>query len=176
MTLIRSAALVLLVAALPHWSAAQRPQVRHGVWFDVGIGAGSFGCSDCSGRLSGSTADITVGATLSRHVLLGGSIGTWVRAQDGVTLSQTALTATVRYYPAATAGVHLIGDLGYGDVSVEQSDLTLSSSGLVGAVGVGMDFRIARNVSLTPFVLASALALDGGSSNVRQLGVRLTVH
>jgi hypothetical protein len=177
MTLSRCVAACLLIAvASPTLARAQRPQPRSGFWLGIGTGVGSFGCSECDGRLSGGTADISLGGTLSPHVLLGGGITLWAKSANGVTLSSLTLVATIRYYPVVTSGFQLIGGLGLGETSIDQSYLTVSSSGTAASLGAGYDVRIARNVSLTPFLQAHVIALDGGTTDFGQFGVRLTLH
>ena len=43
-------------------------------------------------------------------------------------------------------------------------------------VGLGYDFRIGTNVSLTPFVNGYAMKNDNTDANVGQIGLGLTVH
>src|SRR2546425_4364377 len=76
-TLPRTAlALAVITACLAGSALAQQPQprqppLRHGFWFSGGLGDGSLGCQNCSGRTGALSGNISLGGTLSPKVPLG---------------------------------------------------------------------------------------------------------
>jgi len=172
-------ALLILGAALcliPASATAQNPQTRSGFWFNAGLGVGSYGCEVCDGRESGGTGGLALGGTLGPKLLLGGGVNIWTKQVDGVTLTAGTVTALVRFYPSETGGFFLLGGLGYGTEQASVDNLSLSESGAGAILGLGVDIRVGRNVSLTPFWNGLGISLDSGTSNVGQLGLGITVH
>src|SRR3989441_2724794 len=114
-TLPRTAlALAVITACLAGSALAQQPQprqppVRHGFWFSGGLGYGSLGCQNCSGRTGALSGNISLGGTLSPKLLLGVSTNGWTKSDSGATLTVGTLTAAVRFYPSATGGFFLTG-------------------------------------------------------------------
>lgn len=155
---------------------AQNAQVRSGIWFNAGLGVGSYGCEGCDGRESGGTGGLALGGTLSRKFLLGGGVNVWTKQVEDVTVTVGTVTALVRFYPSETGGFFLLGGLGYGVEQVSVDNFSLSESGAGAILGLGVDIRIGRNVSLTPFWNGLGISLDSGNSNVGQLGLGITVH
>jgi hypothetical protein len=168
-----------MLVVSPRVAAAQdaaNPHARSGFWFNGGLGYGSLGCSDCSGREGGFTGNLTFGGTLSPKVLLGGSSNGWTKSEDGVTITAGALTALIRFYPSATGGFYLIGGLGLGTLSIDTSFGDASETGAAAILGLGYDFRVGDNVSLSPFLNGVGASFDGGDVNFNQLGLSVTVH
>jgi hypothetical protein len=165
------------VISVPAALEAQTPQTREGFWFNVGLGYGSLGCQDCGSREGGLSGGLSLGGTLSRNVLLGGGTNSWYKSQDGVTLTASTLTASVRFYPSATGGFYLLGGLGLGVVDVAVAGYGSASETGAGAVlGLGYDFRVSRNVSLTPYWNGVGISYSDGDANFGQIGLGLTVH
>lgn len=173
---------LLLLAATPRLGIAQdgdatpNPNPRSGFWFNGGLGWGSLGCQDCSDRESSWTGNLTFGGTISQKVLLAGSSNVWTKSEDGVTLTTGALTALIRFYPSATGAFFLTGGLGVGTVSVDTSVGDDSETGAAALLGLGYDFRVSDNVSLTPFLNGVGLSFSDGDLNFSQLGLSVTVH
>lgn len=169
----------LVVAALsPQVASAQgHAQTRQGFWFNGGMGYGSLGCQDCSGREGGLSGGIALGGTLSQKVLLGVSTNGWSKSDSGERLTVGTLTAMMRFYPSSTGGFFLTGGLGVGQVRAEISGFGSASETGVGAlVGLGYDIRVGQNVSLTPYWNGFAMASDQTDANVGQIGLGVTVH
>lgn len=166
------------LALLPLATAeAQHPQTRRGFWFNGGLGYGSLGCQDCSGREGALSGQLSLGGTLSDHLYLGVGTNGWTKSESGVTLTVGTLTALVRVYPSATGGFFLTGGLGLGTVDLDISGFGSGSETGVGAlVGLGYDIRVGANVSLTPFWNGFAINHDLGDANVGQLGLSVTLH
>ena len=170
--------LLLGVAVLAHTPAAsaQHPQTRSGLWGNVGLGIGSYGCDGCDGRESGGAGTFALGGTLSKKVLLGAGVNVWTKNVNGADLTAGTVTAMIRFYPSATGGFFLLGGLGYGSLQISSGGTTLSESGSGAVLGLGVDLRVGKQISLTPFWNGNGISIDGGSANFGQLGISLTVH
>jgi hypothetical protein len=170
-------ALVVLLGLAPLDAAsAQHAQTRNGFWFNGGLGVGSYGCDGCDGRESGGSATLGIGGTLSSKVLLGAGINVWAKEVNGVDLTAGTVTAMIRFYPSATGGFFLVGGLGYAMEEVSVGNVSVSESGAGVLLGLGLDLRVGKNISLTPFWNGNGLSIDGASSNFGQLGLSLTIH
>lgn len=159
---------------------AAEPENRHareGFWFSGGLGYGSLGCDDCSGRESGLSGGIQLGGTLSPKVQLGVGTTGWTKSESGVTLTVGTLVALVRFYPSATGGFFLLGGLGLGSIHAEIDGFGSDTETGGGALlGLGYDIRIGRNTSLTPFWNGFAAKTSNADANVGQLGLSITLH
>lgn len=168
-------ALVVALSASP--ALAQDAPARSGFWFSGGLGAGSLGCEGCDGRETSFSGTLTFGGTLSDRVLLGVGTTGWTKSELGATLTVGTLDARVRYYPMLRSGFFLTGGMGLGSAVASVDGLGSETELGFGAVlGLGYDWRVGANVSVTPFWQGYAVALDGGNVNVGQLGVGITVH
>lgn len=169
--------LASLVVGLAAPSAAQKPQERKGFWFNAGLGYGSLGCEGCDGRESGLSGGLSLGATLSPHVLLGVGTTGWTKTQDGATLTVGTLDARARIYPVADGGFFFTGGIGVGVVDVYAGDFGNESQTGVGFLfGLGYDLRLGKNVSLTPFWNGFVINVDNTTTNVGQIGLGVTIH
>ena len=169
--------LAAITVSLAGNALGQHPQKRAGFWFSAGLGYGSLGCQDCGTREGGPSGNISLGGTLSQKVLLGASSNAWVKSESGTTLTVRTLTAAIRFYPSATGGFFLIGGLGLGTVSANVSGFgSASETGAGALLGLGYDFRVGRNVSLTPYWNGFAMNSSSDNANVGQLGLAITVH
>ena len=173
-------AFIGLGTVTPHEASAQYPQKREGFWFNIGLGYGSLGCQDCVGRDGGLSGGLALGGTINDRLLLGVSSNAWTKSEQGVTLTVSAVTAAIRFYPSSTGGFFLLGGLGLGRIDVGASgggfSLNASTTGTGALIGLGYDFRIGANVSLTPFWNGFAGNFDNGDANVGQIGLGLTIH
>src|SRR3989442_9142308 len=92
-TLPRTAlALAVITACLAGSALAQQPQprqsqLRHGFWFSGGLGYGSLGCQNCSGRTGAPSGNISLGGTPRPKPLLGGSTHGWAQSDSRATLT-----------------------------------------------------------------------------------------
>jgi hypothetical protein len=167
-----------LAAVLPQAASAQgHPQTRQGFWFNGGMGYGSLGCQDCDGREGSLSGGLAFGGTLSQKVLLGAGLNGWTKSEDGATLSVGTVTALIRYYPSATGGFFLTGGLGVGNIHAEVTGLGSGDETGFGALaGIGYDFRVGSNVSLTPYWNGFATSSSNSDANVGQVGLGVTIH
>ena len=170
-------AAIVLAISLPAAAHAQNPQDRMGFWFNAGLGYGSLGQENVDSREGGLSGGLQIGTTLSQKLLIGAGANAWRKSENGATLTAATYTALVRFYPSATGGFFLNGGLGIGRVDMEVEGLgSAAENGLGVMLGLGYDFRVGRNVSVTPFWNGAAISNDAGSANFGQIGLGLTVH
>lgn len=161
----------------PDTASGQRTHARQGVWFNIGLGYGSLGCQDCGSREGGLSGGLAVGGTLGGKVIVGAGVNSWTKSEGGATLTVGTLTALIRFYPSASGGFFLLGGLGIGTIRVSASGFGSDSETGAGALlGLGYDFRVGNNVSLTPFWNGFAGNTTNSDFNVGQLGLGVTVH
>lgn len=161
--------------------SAQRPQTREGFWANFGLGWATLGCNDCTDRIEGGGGALALGGTLSQKWQLGGSVTTWTRSENNATLTVGLVAAAAKFYPSATGGFFLIGGVGVASIDAQIGNSSGNVSGRETGtglqLGLGYDFRIGRNVSLTPFWNGVATKYDGGGDlNFGQLGLGITIH
>ena len=173
-----SVAALILAALSPRVASAQgHSQTRQGFWFNGGMGYGSLGCQDCTGREGGVSGGIAIGGTLSQKVLLGAGTNGWTKSQNGTRLNVGTLTALLRFYPSNTGGFFLLGGLGVGQIHTGVSGIgSASETGFGALVGLGYDIRVGQNVSLTPYWNGFAMSSSNSDANVGQLGLGITLH
>ncbi|HEX7122116.1 MAG TPA: outer membrane beta-barrel protein [Gemmatimonadaceae bacterium] len=169
-----TALMLTVAAAMP--LAAQQSSERQGFWFNLGLGTGSFGCSDCGDRVNGFSGGLAIGGTINEHVLLGAFTNGWTKSEDGATLSAGTLVAGVRVYPSKTNGFFLLGGLGIATIDVDLGPFSGSEQGTGGVLGLGWDIRVAPGFSLTPYWNGIGMKLEGETFNVAQFGLGLTIH
>jgi len=175
--LVQHLAVVGLLAVSAVSAQAQNAQLRDGFWFSGGLGYGSLGCNGCGPRANGLSGGLSLGGTISQRFLLGVGTTGWTKSEQGATLTVSTLDARVRFYPSATGGLFLTGGLGLGAVTGSGSGF--GSSGETGGgmiFGLGYDYRVARNTSITPFWNGFAMKNSNTDANVGQVGLAITLH
>ncbi len=156
---------------------AQHAQTRQGFWFSGGIGYGSLTCDACSGSEAGLSGGLSLGGTLSPKVLLGVGTTGWHKSEDGVTITVGTFDTRIRFYPSATGGFFLTAGLGLGSISIDLNGFGSDSETGAGAViGLGYDFRVGKNVSLTPYLNGVGIKSSNADASVGQFGLAITVH
>jgi hypothetical protein len=188
--IIGTAAALLLVAA----PAFAQGAARDGFTASFGLGAGSAGFSyegSTSERISGPSGYLRLGGAVSPSLVIAGETHGWTHIEGGVTSRVGYLMAVAQWYPKASGGFHLLGGLGAGMLSEEDTDPTLgyelTSVGVAAQFGLGYDVRMSRSFSLTPY--ANFLSMGGGepkfngaglggslSANVVQFGLGFSWH
>lgn len=195
-TLLRTIALTLLWAS--PLLAQGYPQRREGFTAAFGLGMGSAGvtCDGCeSDRETAPSVFLRLGGAYSPSLILGGEINAWTKSEDDADLGGEArvtmatINFVAQWYPAPARGFFVTGGLGLGtirtEVDLEALPGTFSSrtTGLGYQVGTGWDFRVAPNISLTPY--ATLFGSAGGKVedsdeeldfNVGTIGIALTLH
>lgn len=178
MMLKRMIQLVAVVGALGVATAAQaqKAPLRQGFWFSGGLGMGSLGSDGGTSRETGVTGDISLGGTLSQRWLLGVGSSAWSKSENGGRLTVGTLDARVRFYPSATGGFFLTGGIGAGSVRASVGGISATDNGAGAIFGLGYDYRVARNASVTPYWNGFAMKSDNNNANVGQVGLAVTLH
>jgi len=155
----------------------QNAQTRDGFWFSGGLGYGVLGCDGCGNYEGGLSGGLSLGGTISPRFLLGVGTSGWSKSEGGGTLTVGLLDARVRFYPSTTGGFFLTGGAGVGSVRISVpgfGSATETGPGLI--LGLGYDYRIARNASVTPFWNGYAMRNSNIDANVGQVGLAITLH
>lgn len=170
----------LLTALLATTAFAQQAQTRQGFWIGGGMGYGSLGlsCTGCAdvGREGGLSGYAKLGGTLRPNILLGVETNGWRKSEGGATITMGNLSGAAYWYPMATQGFFVKGGAGYSILSVDDGVTSADDSGFGLLGGVGYDFRVGRNLSITPVANWFRGGFDGGSANVLQFGLGVTSH
>lgn len=116
---------------------------------------------------------VRLGTALSRKVLIGIQTDGWAKRENGETLTLGTLTGAVQFYPSATRGLFLNGGIGVARLTLTGSE-ALYGVGLV--FGLGYDFRVWRNISITPFLDGFGSSINETDIGVGQVGVGVTFH
>jgi hypothetical protein len=153
--------------------AQRTPLKREGVWFNAGMGLGSAGCLDCDGRINGISGNLSLGATINPKWYVGVGTTGWTRSENGERLTLGTIDARVRWYPSIYNGFFLTVGAGLGHAQATFADTELGGAFLF---GLGYDFRVSSNVSVTPFYNGVGIANSTGDMNWNQLGVGITIH
>ena len=150
--IVRAGSTGMLLSLLAAGGAAQELEQRHrGFWFGLGFGGGwnqfdwTFGNS---GR--GGASYIRAGGTVNQHVLVGGEALVWFRdGGDDRSVERVNASLTAMVYPGSRGGLFFKGGFGAASHDID-SDTRRDGIGLT--TGMGFDFKIARNLYLTPNV------------------------
>jgi len=192
------AAVALALTAASGVMAQSKPQTRDGftIGFGVGLGSAGISCSGCTtDRENAGSGYLRIGGAVRPNLILAGELEGWDKSFDdqGTTDHVTIgfVTGTALWYPEATGGFYVKGGLGVGSIEDEVKDPTftvkLESSGLAISFGLGYDYRVGKNFSLTPYAsyvsTVGAKAKVNGSStgeklnaNLFQVGLGFTWH
>lgn len=157
---------------------AQNAQTRDGFWISGGLGYGSLGCEACGDqREGGMSADLSLGGTISPRFLIGAGTSGWTKSEGGATLTMGLVDARVRFYPSARGGLFLTGGVGVGSVQEKIDGFGSATETGVGVIlGLGYDFRVSPNMSITPTWTGFGMRNDVTDANVGQLGIAITLH
>jgi hypothetical protein len=154
-------------------AAPSKPQTRSGVWFSGGLGYGTLGCDDCDGeRESGLSGGLSVGGTVTPRFLIGVATVGFSKSEDGDTLTAGTFEGRIRFYPWTDKGFHINAGAGLATLSFAGE----SETGFGLTIGIGHDFRVGKNVSLTPFWNGTGMSFDGVGVNLGQIGLAVTIH
>jgi hypothetical protein len=178
MAVKRMAQLVAVVAGLAVATAAQAQQgpMRQGFWFSGGLGMGSLGSNGGTSRETGVSGDVSLGGTLSPRWLLGVGSSGWSKSEQGGRLTVATLDARIRFYPSATGGFFLTGGIGAASIRASVGGLSATDNGAGAIFGLGYDYRVASNASITPYWNGFAMKSDNNDANVGQVGLAITLH
>ena len=157
-------------------TAARSSLGRDGFWFSAGLGYGSWGCDNCSDRVTGGSGGLSAGVTMNDRVLVGGGTTGFYRRVDGATLTAGTYDFRIRFYPARTSGFFVNGGFGLGQITVHDAFNSDTEWGVGAMVGVGWDLRVGKNVSLSPFWSGSGISTKSLNANFGQFGLGVTIH
>ena len=157
-------------------TAARSSLGRDGFWFSAGLGYGSWGCDNCSDRVTGGSGGLSAGVTMNDRVLVGGGTTGFYRRVDGATLTAGTYDFRIRFYPARRSGFFVNGGFGLGQITVHDTFDSDTEFGVGAMVGVGWDVRVGKNVSLSPFWNGSGLSTKSLNANFGQFGLGVTIH
>jgi hypothetical protein len=85
-----------------------------------------------------------------------------------------------QWYPAARGDFWLRGGVGLARAEIEPfpnaGQPSFRSDGLATAIGLGYDFRLARNVALVPTIDLAGYRYDDIDDRVLSFGLGITIH
>ncbi len=151
-------------------------QSHEGFWVGFGLGGGSLGIDDGTGRDTGVMGYLKLGVTMNERLLLGVESNAWRKDQTGATLTHNNFSAVAYFYPSPTNGFFLKGGLGWSRLSVEVLGISVTENGGGAVLGVGYDVRVGDNWSITPVLNFNGGAFAGGNTNISELGVGISWH
>jgi hypothetical protein len=180
----------LLAVASPLAAQGAHAQARQGFGISFGLGFGSAGlsCDGCSSeRETALSGYLRIGGHPRPDLFVGGESNGWTNSEDGIDEQVGFLAAVVQWYPEATAGFHLKAGLGLAKATATDGFDEISTEGLGLNLGLGYDWRLARNFSLTPYVnylrsVGAELKVNGSgtdftaNTSVLQFGLGFTWH
>jgi hypothetical protein len=131
------------------------PNTRQGFWIGFGVGPGSVGadCRYCTTeRTTGPSGYLRLGGTVSQNILIGGETNGWAHNEGGLNESMGFASAVLYWYPSRTGALYL--KIGLGGMSYREDDGVDETTATAGAgcVGVGYEFRVRPNMSITLFL------------------------
>ncbi len=188
--LLLAAVMALSLSSAALAQGAPRPQTREGFGISFGIGGGSAG-SDCdfcsSDRTTALSGYLRLGGHVKQNVFVGFESNGWINSEDGIDEGLGFYSAVVQWYPNVEQGFYLKGGLGLALYNATDGVDEISGNGLGLNLGVGYDFRVGRNFSLTPyanFLMSTKSELNFNdestglniSANLIQFGLGFTWH
>ncbi len=188
-SLLLSLALLSTVTAVAEAQTA-RPQTREGFGISVGIGAGmaDLSCDGCNfDSETGLSGYLRLGGHLRPNLFLGFESTGWMKEVEGADVTLGFYSAVAQFYPNVEKGLYFKGGLGFSMSTADDGTDELKASGMGFSAGAGYDIRVARNMSVTPYLnylrsVGSELKVNGTATGVDlntgilQFGVGLTWH
>ena len=151
-----------------------KPHDRSGFFIGFGLGFGTANYTTGS-ALDGSTDDsgggvgnFRLGGALTERVLLGLETSAWVRSENNATLTFTALTAALTWYPG-DGGAYIRGGFGFGSSKYEIEgvvlgvpvDVSKTDGGWTLLGAGGYEWRLTDKFALGPQLEVVYLGLGG---------------
>jgi hypothetical protein len=146
-----------------------------GISFGLGGGSASMSCDGCSSeRDTGLSGYLRMGGYVSPSLFVGGETNGWTKNDMGVEQQIGVISAVVQWYPQPAAGLYLKGGAGFAHATATDAFDEVSTSGMAMNAGVGYDWRLTRNFSLTPY--ANYVRSLGAEAEVNGLGTGYTLN
>ena len=167
-----------LILVAPAEAQERRPGLREvhkhsGFWLSGGLGGGwedadlSFG-----NRGRGAAAYIRLGGTVNPRVLFGAEILGWGTGDDVDDIARANVTASALVYPSLGGGLFFKG--GFGVAGFERHGF--DAEGIATTFGTGFDFRVGRNLYVTPNIDYMVQFFDDSTVGSLLFTVGLTIH
>jgi hypothetical protein len=186
------AAMVLAGEKLLEAQSTARPNTRQGFWIGLGLGTGSAGldCTSCSDdRVGGLSGNVRLGGSVSPSVLLGGETNGWSHSESGLDEVLGFASFVALWYPSRAGAFYLKFGLGGMSYKADDGVDELTATAPAGSFGLGYEFRVGPNFSVTPFfnsLVTSAVDVQFNGDplptgedikvSLLQLGVGVTWH
>jgi len=166
----------------------RRHDRRQGFWLAFGLGGGaeSFDANDGLGwsdDKGGATGYLKLGGTVSQSLLLGAEANVWASRYRGQGYDRTlsSLMFIAQWYPAPRSDFWLRGGLGWAHDELDlypntSGNVVTGRNGTALAVGLGYDFRVSRNVSITPSLDLQGQRYRDHDERVVSFGIGVTFH
>jgi len=167
--------------------SGHRDSRREGFFAAIGLGGGaeSFDANDGLGwsdDKGGAVGYIKVGGTVSQSLLLGAELNGWAAQyqRQGYDRSLGSLMFIGQWYPSARGDFWLRGGLGWArdhlSIYGTSGNINSHENGTAFALGLGYDFRVAHNVSITPTLDLQGQRYDTHDERLISLGLGVTFH
>ncbi len=169
------AASVLAVGAATAQNIREVPR-HEGFWMSFGAGGGtSDRVNDSFGRFGrkGGVVYGRLGGTVNQNFLVGGEVTVWFRDSRFSYESRTNAMVTVLFYPAPATGAFIKGGFGFASHDRQFGDY---ASGLGTVIGGGIDFKVARNLYITPNVDLMVQTFDNDTNGTLLFALGVTWH
>ena len=173
---------------------AQRPQKRQGFSVGAGVGYGSLArnCDLCDSTVvaAGLSGYLKLGVSVVPQLVMGLEVNGWRKDLQWGTVTSVNASVTTHVYVKPTSGFFFKGGFGLSwyreDIVLKDAADTVGTKGFGITTGLGYDFRVGDNISLTPtadFVFGSLghvrlrrRVLANVQVTLLQLGLGVTFH
>jgi hypothetical protein len=185
--------LSLLCAGVPAVLLGQYPgpaptsglsyQVPRGFWISAGPGYAQADCGNGC-RVGAPSGNLEAGWAAGPKLLLSLAALGWTKGDEQIRITNGSLGLRARYYPVPLIGFFFTGGAGLGMIRLsagpQGSGDPFTTTGYAILGGVGCDFRVARELSVTPFANWSGIRTHAGPNHLRadlwQGGIAITLH
>lgn len=165
-----------LIISLPDTGQAQSFS-REGVFVGLGLGAGSLGGANFTGREGGISGFLRAGRSLNDVIMVGGELEAWSKSEEGVSVTNGAMLAVIYVYLDPSLGLYLKSGLGIATIEIDTGILgSTRENGRSFTLGTGYDFGIGDRLALTPYARFQINNFPQNSTNFFALGLGFTLY